>query len=156
MASDNFREKQRRVEEYLDQFDKKLGIALSFDPGDLNSLLDIDDDQLKTMSARECGEKAFLLSRYSLYIQKIYNEEKGKEKWCARQVDFLIAPILQEIYGVPYEERRPRAVLACPEAIELDRAQSQHEMKCQRLEWMANRIDSVVKVLLAIQSRKEL
>jgi hypothetical protein len=100
-------ERWNEVNSQLDEYNFKLGLNLHKSDA-INSILNLTDDQLRLLSAEDCGIKAYQLLQYSLFLQKETNRHAAKIKWSKHNLDYVTAKYGQG-YGdkyTKYEERQ--------------------------------------------------
>lgn len=154
MDSENSESRFLKVEVALDQFETKLGIPATITQSNIGSILEMSREELSSLSGIDCGEYAFSLDQFAFQIQRAFNRERAKQTWCEEQIARVIAPIIQDMRGYSYDERRRQAVDQNEAAQQYDKLRVESKLKCERLDWLANRVSSMSKTLLSIQQKK--
>ncbi len=90
--------KSQKFEERLEEFHKVLkqytdGIGLNniFYNSDVEVFLKLRKKQLQGLSIEDCSEGAYLLSQYSLFLQKELNKQKVRIMWANKHLDRIVA-----------------------------------------------------------------
>jgi len=68
--------------ELLEEYSKKKGIITAKINPEVEEIINLAGDDLKSLKPEECLRKAFLLSGYCGYVQKIENKHRVKLQWC--------------------------------------------------------------------------
>lgn len=68
--------------ELLEEYSKKKGIITAKINPEVEEIINLVGDDLKSLKPEECLRKAFLLSGYCGYVQKIENKHRVKLQWC--------------------------------------------------------------------------
>ncbi len=66
----------------LEEYSTKKGIIPAKINPEVEKIINLTEDNLKNLKPEECLRKAFLLSGYCGYVQKIENKHRVKLKWC--------------------------------------------------------------------------
>lgn len=145
------------LDKILDEYEVRLGISQQTleanEQSVTNEVVNMAYSQLQKLSPRDCGEKAFVLQRYALHIQRAINREQTRVRWTEENIRALITPRLTQQRGTSFEERRLLAIREDDAAKKLDSIRVKAQLRIERLSFLTNRIDSMAKALLNIQQR---
>jgi hypothetical protein len=112
--------------------------------------------ELRKMNAEECGETAFLLAQFSLFLQKEYNTENSRLNWCQEQINKTIAntTLQQGSKYSPYEERKNLAIREDAVAYKLNDIKVYVHARLDRLYFLAQHVQFLSKTLIELQQTK--
>jgi hypothetical protein len=105
-AKDKFEHITETIKTYL----KAKGIYLVKKP-EAQHYLEMTQDELRAMSADECGEAAFLLSQFAYWLRQQYNLEMMRVRLCDAEIDKQIGRRIQSYDKyMKWEEKRLAAI----------------------------------------------
>ena len=58
---------------------------------EVKGIINLSSFELKSLTAEECCEKAFVVQGYCNYLQKIYNKHLARFKWCEELINHTVA-----------------------------------------------------------------
>lgn len=105
-------ERLKVLENLLDEYHKTVGTNTFTRSTEVDEILELSPNDIRSMTEEECGESAYVLQRYAGYIQKESNRNESRIKWCNRCIDIEIAERMMD-YGDKYtkfDERKFRAI----------------------------------------------
>lgn len=108
----SFKERLKEYESVLDQYNVKIGVAHILYHTEVNAIMLYNGDELRGLSAEECGEGAFILSNYAAFIQMEYNRQKARVEWAETELTKIIGST-GDRYGdgyTKYELRKARCI----------------------------------------------
>lgn len=128
-------------------------------PSKAADYLNMPEEVVQKLTSDACGEIAFTLSQYNLYIQKVLNQHRAMVKWADRNINYLIARDVEEHGGqyTPFEIKKIRAINENPTAKELFTLKSLADNNVSILEDIPRRVESMIHSLkeLANTRRKQ-
>ena len=68
--------------EYLEEYSTSKSLVTASVNPQVESIINLSEEELKSLTQEECLFKAFILSGYCGYVQKIENKHKAKLNWC--------------------------------------------------------------------------
>lgn len=78
-------------ERVLNEYTDTLGFATIRYNTDVDQILELSRAQLRGMSTEDCGESAFILAQYAVFIQKEQNRQKVRIDWAERELSDIIS-----------------------------------------------------------------
>jgi len=125
---------------------------------DAEKVLSLTSGELKAISAEQCGEYAFLLANYSLWVQLTYNKSKLIHDWCIDSIDRLLAKEYAN-YNKPndytkYETKRHMFSASNTYAKELADIAREHKSTLDTLSNIAQNIKFMSESLIELQRSK--
>lgn len=117
-------------------------------------LMSLEPLQVRSLSPQECGEAAFVLEQYALYIQRATNREAARAHRAEELLKKLLPSLLSGRREYMFDEKKMMAVAGSPQAVELERLRVEAVLKLDRLAYMSARISSLSKLLLNLQQTK--
>lgn len=118
------------------------------------NLLEIEPEELRRMTAEECGEAAVILNSFAFHLQRAVNREMGRAKWADASVKKAITHSLGQQRGQSFEERRLLAIANDEAAAKLDQIGVQAQLRIERLSYLAAKAESVAKSFMGLQSTR--
>lgn len=148
-------ERWNTVNNQLDEYNSKLGLNLHKSDA-INAILNLTEDQLRLLSAEDCGIKSYQLLQYSLFLQKETNRHAAKVKWSKHNLDYITAKSGQG-YGdkyTKYEERQGLLIADNSYAKALNDLLREATITLESLSFLSRKIESMATVLSEIQKTK--
>lgn len=102
------RDKIRRLtEEYTGRLLGRLSAN-----NDIEKYLNLSQAELRRMSAEECGEAAYIISRAMTYLQLEVNKVQADTNWCEQYIDWIISKTLHAVGSqyLPVQYKRMLAI----------------------------------------------
>jgi predicted HTH domain antitoxin len=109
-------------------------------------------DLLRKKDPQQLAEFCLELNRYSMYVQRMLNQEKAWEKWGESQLEEAMAPTLKELdpsYG--WSERIILAKTSSAAAKSLMRFLRKVRMKIERISYLPNEINRIAESIKDIR-----
>ena len=97
-----------KLQQVINNQNAKVGLRDYIYNPEVDDILGLDVGQLRCLSAIQCGEYAFILSQFALYIQLETNKFKIINDWCDNAISRLLAKEYTN-YGdkfTPYEAKK--------------------------------------------------
>lgn len=141
----------------LDEFEGSLGLPdkcpISVET-EATRLLLLEPSEVRALTCQECGEGAYVLEQFSLFIQRATNREQARVHRSEELLRKLLPSLLRDRREYMLDEKKMMAIAESPRAIELERLRVEAVLRLDRLAYMAARISSVSKLLLNLQQTK--
>jgi hypothetical protein len=139
----------------LNDYQNQLSINIKRNES-AESLLNIDENTLKSMTAEECGIKAIILLQFSAFLQKEVNRHQAKNRWADSNINILIGKYGQG-YGDKYtkfEERRVMMIADNSFAKALNDMVKLSSVICEDLAFLSKKVESIANLLSELQKTK--
>jgi predicted class III extradiol MEMO1 family dioxygenase len=149
-------DKLQEAEAVLLDYEKSLGIVPTTVMEETSSVINLRAEQIRKLSAEECGEHAFILSQQSLFIQHQINKHNQRINWASSNIDAIISGRLDN-YGsqyTPFADRKIMAILDNEYTKKLHEIKTKSQQVIHRLEYIPARINYMCKTLLELQQTK--
>ncbi len=142
-------ERLGNIDELLSQYESALGIPKAFkiNTQKVQEYLQMDRDEIKSLSTEDCSEISFALSQASFYIQKEHNKENAKFNWADAQINGLIAAKVGEYKGYSFEERKLKAITDNAAAMKLQKIKVEAKLRIDRLNGMSAQLQYMSKTM---------
>lgn len=122
----------------------------------INRLLNMDEDQLKHLTADECLIKAYQLYAHAEYVETVKVKENIILDWAESSIWFIISKVLNQ-YGGQYskwQEKYYSAIRENPLASEIIKIKKHAEARVQTLEGKHQLIMKMAEILTSLARRK--
>jgi len=155
----NIDQKLEVVNRKLDEYETKIGLSSLSKNNDVEKILALPYQSLSSLDDETCGEMAFLMFQYSIYIQKENNRHSAVMSWCKHYLDLEIGSKIDQYSGKTYShfEEKKIKVLAdqTNEYInKLNRLSMQAKIYHEETNFIANRVSQLGSCLLELQQTK--
>tara|TARA_R100000008_G_C3542941_1_gene145848 strand:- start:340 stop:837 length:498 start_codon:yes stop_codon:yes gene_type:complete len=84
-------EKLEKFIEDLESYTNAEGVINIEHNPEVEGIINLSSFELKSLTAEECCEKAFVVQGYCNYLQKIYNKHLARFKWCEELINHTVA-----------------------------------------------------------------
>ncbi len=92
LPTDTTKERLKKFEEILQEYTDKIGIGtVAYTPVEVEQCLALNYEEIRHLSEEECAAKAFVLSRFAMYIQKEHNRQAVRVKWADKNIMSIVA-----------------------------------------------------------------
>lgn len=134
----------------------KVGLHKIMYDVQVEKALNLTHDDLKGMSAEECGMTAYTLKQYALYIQVETNKYQNVMGWAKRNIDALLAKEYSNIGDkyTKYEIKRNMLITMNSAATELYKQYIDAKIKYKALSNVSRNVSYIAETLLALQQTK--
>lgn len=153
-SNQSVKEKMDYVDKVLDEYESSNKIKVNV-PNEAEKYLNIELDELRKLSIVELAEASYILSRFSLYIQKLYNKEMTRVAWAEHNITRCITKILSQYNAPSREERRHLAILDNEAAKKLDDIRNYAQLRSNRLAFISSKIVEVSKSLNELRTTRD-
>lgn len=106
------------------------------------------------MTTQDCGEAAYVLEQFALFVQRATNKEQARAHRCEELLRKLLPSLMKDRREYMLDEKKMMAVASSPQAMDLERARVDAVLKLDRLAYMAARISAVAKLFVNLQQTK--
>jgi len=142
-------------EKLIDSYIVKQGIHVVEYNEEALKILSMKSFELKALTSQECGELAFSLSQYALYVQQQVNEQTTRINWAKNNIKKFVAKNLGKFDRYMKYEEKEHAVIASDEyAAKLNDILSYAQAVSDRLSFMSGKIQSISNTLIELQRSK--
>ena len=152
--------KLEKVNAVLDEYDEKIGLSAIRKDEDVEKILSLNYKALSTLSDEECGEMAFILFQYAVFLQKENNRHNAVIEWAKHYIDIDIGARVDQHSGPnrfsSFEEKKLK-IIADPTneyVSKLNRIMMQAKVYCKETDFIANRVSQLGSCLLELQQTK--
>lgn len=147
------------IDAILDEYEQKIGLP-KYDenhPGnsEIKSYLSFTRQQIENLSPQDAGSISYMLSQYALFLQRAINRENSRIKWAESVIKEIISDRLDSYSGYGYAEKFGKAVKDNEYALKLSQIQRGAQQRADRLNFVANSINSLSNILLNIMRLKK-
>lgn len=147
-------EKLKKINAALVSYEETKGIPQGEPHNEGIVYLNMNEKDLRTMSAEDAGAAAAVLAQYSYHIQRALNEERAVVNWIDAEIRRSIFNEISQYSGATAEERKSKAIAGNEYTKKLDRLRAQAQARVDRLEYLPNRIDAIRLSLVELQATK--
>lgn len=105
-------ERRAKITRLIEEYSVKLGLGKLPANNDVEKYLNLTQAELRRMSAEECGEAAYFISRAMTYIQLECNKIQADMNWCNQYIQWIVSKTLMSVGGqyMPVEYKRLLAI----------------------------------------------
>tara|TARA_R100001082_G_scaffold102614_1_gene72857 strand:+ start:2426 stop:2905 length:480 start_codon:yes stop_codon:yes gene_type:complete len=83
-----------RLEEFVGKLDAYMSDIVHVEPNsEVEKILSLTAFELKALTSEECCEKAYAIYNYCNFLQKKYNKEVAKSKWCEEFINYAVSKV---------------------------------------------------------------
>ena len=149
-------EKIKKVEAFLTKYaeercifeNKKLNIE------EVKGFLQMDRNELRALSAEDCGEISYIVCQLALEIQREFNKQTAIEKWADAQINKTIADTITNYKIYSYEGQRQAAIKDNEYARKCLEVKTNASIRVTDLQSMAYEVKNLGSILLDIRQTK--
>lgn len=149
-------ERLQEIENVLEDYEKGLGLHPTGTTEEASFIIGLNSEQLRKLSAEQCGEYSFILSQQSFYIQHQINKNNQRINWADSNIDAIIAGKVDNYGGkyTPFVDRKMMAICDNEYTKRLNEIKNKSQQVVSRLEYIPARINYMCKTLLELQQTK--
>lgn len=144
----------QKYDEALNKYETGIGLNSYVLHSEAEKYLNMPHDELRKLSAEDCGEAAVVLAQLSFSIQKHYNQELARIGLCEEEIRRTITNEISQYRGNSFEERKMQAIRGNDKAIKLDRIKGWAQARANRLSYLASKIEFLSRTFLDYQQTK--
>ena len=137
----------------LDNMTKMSNVPLN---SEVDDILGMTYPVLSKLIAEQCGEYAFILTQYGLYLQIQQNDAKAKAGWANGKIMDHVCPLLSS-YGdgfVKFDIKRQLAINEHEHLRLLDAIEKKANTVVVKLDFISGKINSLAQTLMELQQTK--
>lgn len=145
------------LQSIIDSQNSKVGLKNYIYNPEVDTILGLDSLQLKNLSIGQCGEYAFILSQFALYVQLESNKYKIINDWCDNSINRLLSKEYGN-YGdkwTPYEVKKNMFINANDIAKKIIEVRKDYNTKLETWNNIANSIRFMSDKLTELQRSKK-
>lgn len=145
------------LQNLIDNQNSKVGLKNYMYNPEVDTILGLDSLQLKNLSAAQCGEYAFILSQFALYVQLESNRYKVISDWCENSINRLLSKEYGN-YGdkwTPYEMKKGMFINVNDVAKKIIDVRKDYNTKLEAWNNVANLIKFMSDKLTELQRSKK-
>jgi len=145
----------KKVQDLLNEYENHLGIKnLLIDQDEVASIIGMKRSYLSKLSKTDCGECAFMLSQYALFLQKELNKETAVLEWVETNLNHVTGKYMGQQGGATLDERRSAVITENSYARDLFKLRNRVRLKTNSLNFLSQKIQYMSNVLLNIQGNR--
>jgi hypothetical protein len=134
-------------DQYLAGLEKKHGLS----DFERHPYLAAPEAELRALLAEDCYERAQILARWGMKVQRVSNSYAARARWCRSSIGKLIGATMAGMRGVySVDERRALAMVDCPAAQDLEKQLVVAEAMVERLAFVPARIEESRRTYVAM------
>jgi hypothetical protein len=151
--------KHQKVQALLDRYEKEVGLPTNTAPGtetELSTYLNMPRDQLAKLHPDECGEIAYRLGQFAVYLQRLVNKENSVSNWAELALNDIIAKAYNQYDK--YTKYEMRLALVTNEnnyAMSLHKIRTNALLRVERLNFLSTGLKNLSDTLLQIKRGRE-
>lgn len=148
------------LDKMLDEYTSKLGMSFLKNDNAAEAILNYTQNDLKTLNEEECAENAYIIIRYSGYIQKENNRLQARIKWLERCIQLETANTIRT-YGDKFTSFQERLLLAHNDKTNEYMCKLQDllmhcEIRKEELSFISSKVSAMADTLLKLKQGKRL
>lgn len=146
----------KEVEAMLDAFDKSVGLSYIKFNADVESILQLRLEELRSLDETDCGSFSYCLAQYSSFLQKEINRHSAKLKWANHNLDIIVAKVYNN-YGDKYMKADTKRSLVINDdsyAKALNKIVLETTLRIEELSFLSSRINVQSEILRELQKTK--
>lgn len=146
------------LDKMLDEYTSKLGLNFLKHDNACEIILNYTQVDLRNLSEEECGENAYVLIRFSGYIQKECGRLQARMKWLQRCIEIETADKIRT-YGDKFTSFQERLLLAHNDRTneymsKLQDLMMHCEIRKEEISFISNKISAMADTLLKLKQVK--
>lgn len=147
----------KEFESLVDKYETDINLLFpKCQPSNIESALNLTEQDLNQMNSEECGAKAHTLSQYILYLQKEINRNTIRVNWAKNKMNLLIAAKFNE-YGDKYTKVEIKMGMLCKEntyAAAINGILQHAEARITSLTNITMHVSLICNTLMSLQTSK--
>lgn len=126
-------------------YEESLGMKSKAISNPVDDYLNMPLDKMKRLSQDECREIALVLSQYSIFIQRTYNEQMNIANTAKNHLNRMIVDDMQQVRAVTTDERRCLVIKNNEAARKTEQVMNEALFKANQINGIANLVLTVAK-----------
>lgn len=150
-------ERAQKRDDELDNYEVSLGLPRTFPQENLNQatrLLSLTPTALRTMSAWELGEGAFVLTLFAGWLQRVTNKHKAQVKWAEESLRYLIGAKAAQLPFYNPQERLDVAIASNDAAQRIEQLRVEATLKLERISYLSANAKDLAMTLMSLKKEK--
>ena len=155
-TSDTTEKRRQKIIRLIEEYPIQIGLGKLQPTNEVERYLNLTQAEIRRMTAEECGEAAYFISRAMTYIQLETNKIQADINWCEQYTQWLIAPIIQTVGGqyTPFDYRRILAIKQNDTAMTLQKIISAGKTRLDTMAFITNQLRGVLTTFEGLQQTK--
>ena len=144
------------TERLLREYSTGLGLGNISYNSESDKALSLKQEDLKNMSAEECGQYTYILAQYAFFLQKEYNRENAKFKWASHNLNIVVGKQYGN-YGDKYTKHEIKVAMVVNEnefAKKLNEIILNATLRITELDFVSSRVATMSSILGELQKTK--
>lgn len=143
----------------LDVIENQIGLSYvdkEMPPASVSEIqkyLDMTRNQLEAMSVEDCEHAAYIITSYSLWLQRYINRIKSIKYWASNELKKIVAKEFDN-YSGPWDLRETKISNENEAAARLKEIEIYSEQQSLRLEYLPRSLDNLSKRIDSIKFSK--
>lgn len=98
MIDEYLKNLEAEIEEALSKYENEIGLSPNYKVEE-PKCLSLSLEEIRKKTPEQLSEFIYEINKYSIYIQRILNNNKAWERWCKSKLDELTAHYIPEVNG---------------------------------------------------------
>lgn len=142
------------LKESVDDFISKVGLGNLHPPDKIHEYLSLTREQLNALTDEGCGEIAYILSRYTVWLQLEENRLSAQLNWAKSTLDALVLPRVHNYEGYGLAEKRAKAEAESESAQALIKVRISIQSLLDSIKFVASKVNDMSQILMGLQATK--
>lgn len=146
----------KKVNDVVQEYLSSLGVnKIQYNP-EVEEVLNLTRSQIRNMQDVELRENSFLLSQYSLFVQREINRHYAQLEWANQNLNALVGKYASN-YGTQYtkwEEKYAMIVSDNAYAKSLFQMVKQASLRVKNLEFISGKISLLARIFSSMEKRR--
>jgi hypothetical protein len=149
-------EKLKRFVHELDEQVKRLALppVLNGIQSDVTKYLNMSEASLRGLTEEDCATAAALIQQESTLIQQQVNRCHSIMKWAEQRIQWIIAPVVNNMPGYGYQERRILAIRQNETATKYEEERMKAECLSIDIGYISLRLENQARILADVMKVK--
>jgi hypothetical protein len=149
-------ERRQKMLRLAEDYSLKLGLGKLQPTNDVEKYLNLTQPELRRMTAEDCGEAAYFISRAMTYIQLETNKVQADINWCEQYMHWLIASVIHTVGGqyTPFEYKRLLAIKQNDVAMELQKIIVAGKVRLDTMAFVTTQLRGLLTTFEGLQQTK--
>lgn len=142
----------QQLDETLDNFELQAGLP-QLETLNVSNLVEeaMQHDFKVKLTPEKYGEYAAVLSRHSLYLQRVVNKQQSRLTWIDDRITRLITPRLNQQKSTFYPEKRALAIAENEATKKLQDEATRCKIRIERLNYIAMKVENMAEKYVELQ-----
>jgi hypothetical protein len=149
----SLKEQMDQLDTILNQYEQSLGLVIKQD-SNIEKYINLGLDEIRKMPTVELAEVSYILSKYSMYIQKQHNIEMVRMNWAEHRIKKIISKELTQYKYSSYDERKQLAIANNEVAQKLDDIRNYAKARSDRISFISSKLNEMSRSLNELQKAR--